>query len=900
MSEETARPWRTWSDLWLALSTEERAIALEQLHAEHRNNSDWLRHLQSQLARQLKMRPQTVQRWPSARFQQQLTQQIVHVFSDQDWQLLFRSFYCTQRVPLMVAFLDGIQLGHDGQGRVLDEQNPTEDATERTQATLAPLLERFGLDTVRHYFSTLCLMGRIWTFLLPIRDLLEQQAHAAYPSPVISTAAGTPSPPSITLQRSFSTLDQILEQQIIATASHGEAALSSVQLGDLIDDVIALNPQRVRSYFHLGFMEALLEQPNSLAQRPESDELRREWYLSGRLCAYRRQGHSEALRHTLKTQARDFHRAIHGPAGELLAAELLAELVDLGHSNEALNLLKAQLKQLSGVALERLAQQGLQLAQLLLQGGEYHQALAWYELLNKVDLPALELDPRIFQHALTRLHGQCLQRQNLLDAARDRYARLLQDKTLAAHERANVLTDFALSKCKLRSLSYLRLIEGGLEEAKLRKALKQHQDNFREAAELGDTAAHYVLAMLGFLDYRAEQQPSREQVLAQLDRALLAVRSSVQAQRYSEWGLTGQLLLMQTLLRLEALDSLEAQAARCAWQDISPDAGRFRQHDLQQVLFLADTQDPALAAWFAESIWQHHQTHAVTIFRSAQSMSWLQHSPSLQVALQQLAHAAEQARELRFWLWQQLLVCYLAQAKLDEARAGLDALQLLAYGSRDYAQDLLAWLDDERHYHPAWDDNEAHWARLHLQRSLGQDQQCAVLLDQLFFLVRDQRGSNEARQVLDVWREWRLDEQRYHALEAALPLPERSAPEESSLDERLRKGEVVRIMFVGGNEIQRQYDAAVYRELKSEWPKVEIEFAHTGWSSNWGREMDALIKAANQSDVVVLMTMMRTLLGRQLRAALQKPWTLCACTGKGGILNSLRYAARLAVQQRGG
>ena len=72
MSEETARPWRTWSDLWLALSTEERAIALEQLHAEHRNNSDWLRHLQSQLARQLKMRPQTVQRWPSARFQQQL------------------------------------------------------------------------------------------------------------------------------------------------------------------------------------------------------------------------------------------------------------------------------------------------------------------------------------------------------------------------------------------------------------------------------------------------------------------------------------------------------------------------------------------------------------------------------------------------------------------------------------------------------------------------------------------------------------------------------------------------------------------------------------------------------------------------------------------------------------
>jgi hypothetical protein len=81
-------------------------------------------------------------------------------------------------------------------------------------------------------------------------------------------------------------------------------------------------------------------------------------------------------------------------------------------------------------------------------------------------------------------------------------------------------------------------------------------------------------------------------------------------------------------------------------------------------------------------------------------------------------------------------------------------------------------------------------------------------------------------------------------------------------------------------------------------PGLHITFRHTGWSSNWGRQLDGLRKDANASDAVVLMTMMRTTLGRKLRAGLSKPWLTCAATGRAGILNSIREAARIGLQAR--
>jgi len=76
-----------------------------------------------------------------------------------------------------------------------------------------------------------------------------------------------------------------------------------------------------------------------------------------------------------------------------------------------------------------------------------------------------------------------------------------------------------------------------------------------------------------------------------------------------------------------------------------------------------------------------------------------------------------------------------------------------------------------------------------------------------------------------------------------------------------------------------------------------VRFEHTGWSPNWGRRLDQLRRVADAADVVVLMRMMRTMLGRRLRDGLEVPWVSCTGTGRGAMLASIRAAARLAARR---
>jgi hypothetical protein len=179
-------------------------------------------------------------------------------------------------------------------------------------------------------------------------------------------------------------------------------------------------------------------------------------------------------------------------------------------------------------------------------------------------------------------------------------------------------------------------------------------------------------------------------------------------------------------------------------------------------------------------------------------------------------------------------------------------------------------------------------------RRLGRDAECAQALRQLFYQVRDGQRWH-AEQILVMVDEWGLGEALGKELRCALPPVGKG---EATIDEKLRGGAEIRLLFIGGNEIQARYDAAIAQELSGEWPGVTVHFEHSGWSSNWGRELPRLIDLANDADAVVLMQMMRTQLGRRLREALKKPWISCNATGKGGILQSLRRAGYVAMEQR--
>jgi len=86
--------------------------------------------------------------------------------------------------------------------------------------------------------------------------------------------------------------------------------------------------------------------------------------------------------------------------------------------------------------------------------------------------------------------------------------------------------------------------------------------------------------------------------------------------------------------------------------------------------------------------------------------------------------------------------------------------------------------------------------------------------------------------------------------------------------------------------------------IQRDWPGTEVQFEHTGWSSNWGREVEKLKKLVRESDAVVLMSMMRTKLGRTMRAALNdppRPWVPCTGTGRQAMEQSIRKAMQVGL-----
>lgn len=246
-------------------------------------------------------------------------------------------------------------------------------------------------------------------------------------------------------------------------------------------------------------------------------------------------------------------------------------------------------------------------------------------------------------------------------------------------------------------------------------------------------------------------------------------------------------------------------------------------------------------------------------------------------------------------IWFTLIPALLEARELEGARRGLDALEDLAEGGEGVSA-VMQFPETPAQYDPAWTETEVLWVEVRLVRRLGDDEAAGRYLRLLFYRVRD-ADAELAREILELGRTWRLAPDLLAQFEAALP----AASEEPAFadgDARLRAGESVRVVFVGGNETQAQYDERIRASLSRQYPGLTVTFRHTGWTSNWGQQLPGLVKECNAADAVVLMTMMRTMLGQSLRASLRRPWVSCAARGEKGIERSILKAASIALRKR--
>lgn len=114
-------------------------------------------------------------------------------------------------------------------------------------------------------------------------------------------------------------------------------------------------------------------------------------------------------------------------------------------------------------------------------------------------------------------------------------------------------------------------------------------------------------------------------------------------------------------------------------------------------------------------------------------------------------------------------------------------------------------------------------------------------------------------------------------------LPPACSPDPST-DEAPVSAHSARVLFVGGNETQARLWPGVVRAIDERYGgRVAVDWFATGWGSNWGASAHAIESRYPDADVLVLMTFVRTTLGRRLRRTAGEaglPWV--ACTGHGG------------------
>jgi tetratricopeptide (TPR) repeat protein len=892
-----------WTDVWRLFDEDEQFDACECLIGsfgdDESDDDGTAAGILSRTAEATKFRLAEVQRLARQdprKLARMLRPRVAAVLREESWARLFRIYYFKRKASMLCAFLDELGIRHNALGGIEGDFDGV--ALTAAESAVEHLARTFAAREIGRYLAVLCRMDSRWSNLAGARDrLLGVAPRTETPTQGrLEPESGAAVSSSVA---EFSILDRVIISEIVRSVMAVEGSLDEQEVQELVATVLRLNENWHRAYFHLGFIDVLMPSRSLEFDRPGDNDQRRSWYMAGVIAGLARSRAGERLKEVVETRAQDFALAAartDGP-GAAIAKVGFRFLVESGRIGEGLKVLREQLRRVGLL----LGEQALDLATSFIRQRQYDTARAVVDILRE---GSFDVDPededQVAQYRLEidRRLGQCMQAAADFDGAERAFERMLK----AGEDRnsPDLLADLGLVKGRFRSVDELALPEPIDRRINMREALTRGEPLFKRALEAFGTRAPkacYAMAVLHYLRWalnsgKEDAKEGRRPAAVEYGKqAVSAIQTSNWEAIYRKNGVLGQTQFMLSVLLMNGYDEMDGRDAVAMWQSITEEAGLLPEPDVMVLLAAAERHGAAVADGLAVSIWAYRRGDALEMLSSG---PWISRTPDLRREVLAIARSDATPRSERVRLWTTLIPAFNRDNELNAAVEGLTELEELAQ-EIEFTEWVLDFISERTNTDPAWSAIEASWARIRLFRRMGADKMCAQELKTLFYQVRD--VPYQAAEVMEAFRDWRLDPELEAQLRAALPMQvSHSAPD--GAEERLRGGESVRLLFVGGNETQAQYDDQLRTELKNAWPGVTVRFEHTGWSSNWGREVDNIVRYANASDAVVIHRFMRTMLGRTLRERCERPWIPCVATGKGGMLASLRHAAVVGLTQR--
>jgi hypothetical protein len=696
----------------------------------------------------------------------------------------------------------------------------------------------------------------------------------------------------------------LYEQEIIKALARGAISRTdAVDAEDAVEmarQVIDAASGRARCFFLLGFAQALHRRKPDLADIPGVNPDRSAWFFGGYVHGLARHSDGKAIAAFLRESPELFKEFIESPSHEAfkqsqgIMAQALAQAED---SKLFCELAEAVCKDLGELESLSYLMMGEAMARELSGRKQYADALTLTRVLKRIvenfgssEEPEFVRFAAFMQKALQRREAIATLGRGDLEAARAMFGKLAADGN--AHEKVEARAWIAMTNAEhtdffdvFPSATKEDFIKSGERmQAVVREIATQGMGNAKFSPTVSTCAgmAEYCRRdyAAAYVHFRDAAEAIMQEGRSPTSRAYLWVRFMRSA---------SQLMSMDTA----APEVIVADFAAVADSRIKPASWFYGELVESAALF----PDARLLPLVLGAVPYEDGERHFSVYQNADILP--KDAPKRQAYAQWLPGSKRRKQEI----FEQLCLVVrwdLKAGKTEAAEVALDALEQLAEEAEPFAEGLFHLLAEPGIVPDVMDEATHVELRLRLLLRLRREPDALQLMFERFRKAASSQNAWHREQSLELAAELRAtgaDLSQVSVLVAKLETEFGSYNQQNDI---IAQAGPLRVVYVGGNEVQQRYEPDIKAELALECPNLAVEFVYPGWSSNWASIAEGIKSRLSSFDGLVLSYFVRTIFGRTIRKMCTDscPWWAAPGHGKASIKRGILAAARHAAARK--
>ena len=287
-------------------------------------------------------------------------------------------------------------------------------------------------------------------------------------------------------------------------------------------------------------------------------------------------------------------------------------------------------------------------------------------------------------------------------------------------------------------------------------------------------------------------------------------------------------------------------------------------------------------------------------FRAYQNADILQKDSQKRLAYAQWLPNSKRQKKEMFEQLCQVVRWDIKAGKVEAAELAIDGLEQLAEESEEFALGLLNLASEEGIVPDIMEEPTQLELRIRLLLRLKRDTDAVQLMLERFRKAATSSNAWHREQSLELLSELKATGAELSQVSVIAAKLTAEFDSNNTDNDIIATAGKVRVIYVGGNEIQQRYEKDIVADLAVEHPNLSVDFVYPGWSSNWASIADGIKSRLGDYDGLVLSYFVRTIFGRTVRKMCTDscPWWAAPGHGKASIKRGILAAARHAATRR--